>query len=72
MKIWRRSYDTPPPPMDPSHPYYKPIVQHDIYKGVLKEVDIPVTESLKDLIEQRTVPFWKSHIENDIRGEEIN
>ena len=26
VKIWRRSFDTPPPPMDLIHPYYNIIV----------------------------------------------
>ena len=71
VKIWRRSYDTPPPPMDPTHPFYNSIVHQDIYQDVLKKEDIPVTESLKDLIEQRTGPFWRSFVEPDIRGKRV-
>ena len=34
----------------------------------MNEEDIPDTESLKDLIEKRTVPFWKSVVEPQILG----
>ena len=66
VQIWRRSYDVCPPPMEPSHPYYEQIavlqaMQHNLTKEI-----IPKTESLKDLIEQRTVPFWKATVEKDI------
>ena len=36
------------------------------------EADIPVTESLKDLINKRTVPFWKSVVEPKISGNLMN
>jgi len=66
VQIWRRSYDIPPPPMESSHPYYDEIIRNLVYKDVLNEEDIPDTESLKDLIEKRTVPFWKSVVEPQI------
>ena len=31
VKIWRRSFDTPPPPMDLIHPYYNIIVNDARY-----------------------------------------
>ena len=31
VKIWRRSFDTPPPAMDLSHPYYNIIVNDPRY-----------------------------------------
>jgi bisphosphoglycerate-dependent phosphoglycerate mutase len=27
VQIWRRSFDIPPPPMEPDHPYYNNIVK---------------------------------------------
>ncbi|CAO2640500.1 Phosphoglycerate mutase 2 [Lemmus lemmus] len=30
VKIWRRSFDTPPPPMDEKHPYYTSISKDEI------------------------------------------
>ncbi len=32
VQIWRRSFDTPPPPMDPKHPFYDTIVKDPRYK----------------------------------------
>jgi len=40
----------------------------DAFKGVLEEHEIPKTESLKDLIEKRTVPYWSSVVQPDIIG----
>jgi 2,3-bisphosphoglycerate-dependent phosphoglycerate mutase len=58
VKIWRRSYDTPPPMMalsDPHHPTKDPR-----YKNV-KPSDLPSGESLKDTV-ARFLPFWKETI----------
>jgi 2,3-bisphosphoglycerate-dependent phosphoglycerate mutase len=55
VQIWRRSYDTPPPPMDlndPRHPRF------DHRYADLKPEEIPATESLKETVE-RIVPYWK-------------
>jgi len=72
VQIWRRSYDIPPPPMESSHAFYKDIINHPAYQDVLIGQDIPVSESLKDLIDYRTVPFWKSVVEPQIvAGETI-
>ena len=38
------------------------------FEGILVEDDIPESESLKDLIEKRTVPFWSSVVQPDILG----
>jgi 2,3-bisphosphoglycerate-dependent phosphoglycerate mutase len=58
VKIWRRSYDVPPPPLeldDPRHPRFDPR-----YAG-LKPEEIPSTESLKITLE-RVLPYWHSTI----------
>ncbi len=47
VKIWRRSYDIPPPPMDKSNPDHP--VHYPIYKNINKNL-IPDTESLKDTL----------------------
>ena len=58
VKIWRRSYDIPPPPLavtDPRHPSHDPRY---------REVDpalLPSTESLKDTL-ARVLPFWNQRI----------
>lgn len=58
VKIWRRSYDIPPPALetdDPRHPRF------DVrYAGVEPSL-LPATESLKDTL-ARVQPFWQSRI----------
>jgi 2,3-bisphosphoglycerate-dependent phosphoglycerate mutase len=54
VHIWRRSYDTPPPPLDetdPRHPLNDPR-----YAAVPREL-LPATESLKTTLE-RVLPYW--------------
>jgi 2,3-bisphosphoglycerate-dependent phosphoglycerate mutase len=53
--IWRRSYDTPPPPLEPNGPY--DLSADPRYDGIA----IPDTESLKLTIE-RVLPYWESDI----------
>ena len=54
MKIWRRSYDIPPPPLEKTDPRYP---GHDPrYKG-LSEKELPLTECLKDTV-ARFLPCW--------------
>jgi 2,3-bisphosphoglycerate-dependent phosphoglycerate mutase len=56
VKIWRRSFDIPPPPMEEDSPYA--ILQHDRrYAGVT----VPHTESLKDTI-ARVLPYFEAEI----------
>jgi 2,3-bisphosphoglycerate-dependent phosphoglycerate mutase len=57
-KIWRRSYDIPPPPLtidDPRHPSRDPR-----YKG-LSASELPLTESLKETV-ARFLPYWHETI----------
>ena len=58
VKIWRRSYDIPPPALsldDPRHPRFDPR-----YADVDPKL-LPATESLKDTL-ARVQPFWQSRI----------
>ena len=58
VKIWRRSYDVPPPALDMNderHPRFDPR-----YAEVKKE-DLPSTESLKITLE-RVLPYWHGTI----------
>lgn len=58
VKIWRRSYDTPPPPMDvedPRHP------RHDPRYANVPPAELPNCESLKDTV-ARVLPLWKDVI----------
>lgn len=52
--IWRRSYDVPPTPLEPTDP--RSASQDPRYAGV-PEAFIPQTEALKDTVE-RILPYW--------------
>ena len=64
VKIWRRSYDVPPPPLERTDPRYPG--NHPAYKN-LPARDIPTTECLKDTVE-RFLPFWHETIAPAIRS----
>ena len=55
VHIWRRSFDTPPPPMEPGSEYDPGADPR--YDGIV----VPTTESLKLTIE-RVLPYWQSDI----------
>ena len=55
VKIWRRSYDVPPPPLEAGSPY--DVAGDRRYAGV----DVPDTESLKDTV-ARAVPYFNEAI----------
>ncbi len=55
---WRRSYDTPPPALDPSDPRCE---RFDRRYASLKAGEVPLTECLKDTVE-RVLPFWNDVI----------
>jgi len=64
VKIWRRSYDTPPPPLtyeDPRHP------SHDRRYADLKRSELPLTESLKDTV-ARFLPYWGDVIAPEMKA----
>ena len=64
VKIWRRSYDIPPPPLaddDPRHSRFDPR-----YAGVAVR-ELPATESLKDTL-ARVLPFWHARIAPELRA----
>ena len=59
VKIWRRSFDIPPPPIekgDRRHPSNNPT-----FKKIPKDY-LPVGESLEMVI-KRLIPFWKEYFE---------
>lgn len=56
VKVWRRSYDIPPPPMSTDDERYEGNLPK--YKNV---PDFPQTECLKDTV-ARVVPYWESEI----------
>jgi len=55
---WRRSYDVPPPPLDPSDE--RNPARDRRYASVPK-AQMPLTECLKDTV-ARVVPYWQSRI----------
>jgi 2,3-bisphosphoglycerate-dependent phosphoglycerate mutase len=55
VKIWRRSFDTPPPPLEPGSEY--DLSKDRRYAGI----PIPTHESLKDTI-ARVLPYWEERI----------
>ena len=63
VKIWRRSYDIPPPPLasgDPQHP------SCDRRYADVSSAHLPVGESLKDTV-ARFLPYWTETIAPAIR-----
>jgi 2,3-bisphosphoglycerate-dependent phosphoglycerate mutase len=63
-KIWRRSYDIPPPPLSPDDPRHS---SHDPRYASLAPKDVPATESLKDVV-ARFLPYWRGTIAPDLRA----
>ena len=65
VHIWRRSFDVPPPAMEPGGKYD---LANDLrYHGI----DVPQTESLKDTI-GRVLPYWDERIAPALRkGERV-
>jgi 2,3-bisphosphoglycerate-dependent phosphoglycerate mutase len=64
VKIWRRSYDIAPPPLDAQdrrHPRRDPR-----YAGIDPR-ELPASESLKDTLE-RVLPFWHARIAPELRA----
>jgi 2,3-bisphosphoglycerate-dependent phosphoglycerate mutase len=57
-KVWRRSYDIPPPPLSPDDPRHP---SHDPRYASLAPGDRPATESLKDTV-ARFLPYWHQTI----------
>ena len=56
--VWRRSYDTPPPPLDPNDP--RAPYDDPRYAKVPRE-QVPLTECLKDTV-ARVLPIWNESI----------
>ncbi|QQS35264.1 MAG: 2,3-diphosphoglycerate-dependent phosphoglycerate mutase [Ignavibacteriales bacterium] len=58
VKIWRRSYDTPPPVLEKTDERYP---GKDRRYADLNETELPLTECLKDTV-ARFVPYWEGTI----------
>jgi 2,3-bisphosphoglycerate-dependent phosphoglycerate mutase len=58
VKIWRRAYSIPPPPLEPSDPRYPG--SDPRYRDLTKD-ELPLTECLQDTVE-RFLPLWHKEI----------
>ena len=58
---WRRSYDTPPPPIEPGSEFSQD--QDPRYAGE----PVPLSECLKDVLE-RALPYWEAEIVPDLKA----
>ncbi|HZR02037.1 MAG TPA: 2,3-diphosphoglycerate-dependent phosphoglycerate mutase [Burkholderiales bacterium] len=68
VKIWRRSYDIPPPALEPSDP--RSAANDPRYRG-LSPQELPLTECLKDTV-ARFLPLWNSAIAPEVaRGQRV-
>jgi len=63
FKLWRRSYDVPPPPIDSSDPFSQ--ANDARYADLGKE--LPATECLKDVV-ARMMPYWQESIIPDLKA----
>jgi len=64
VKIWRRSFDIPPPPLETSNPHHP---SQDPRYTVLDPRVLPATESLKLTID-RVLPYWHDVLVPAIRS----
>lgn len=62
--VWRRSYDTPPPPMDATDERSE---RGDRRYARLKPEEVPLTECLKDTVD-RVLPFWNESMAPAIKA----
>ena len=64
VKIWRRSYATPPPALDPNDPRNP---AKDRRYAELSPAEIPLTESLQDTV-ARFLPYWQETIAPQVKA----
>jgi 2,3-bisphosphoglycerate-dependent phosphoglycerate mutase len=64
VKIWRRAYAIPPPPLTPDDPRYP---GNDRRYAALTKEELPLTECLKDTVE-RFLPYWFEAIVPDLKA----
>ena len=64
MKLWRRSYDVPPPPLTRDDPRWP---GHDRRYADVAPEDLPVAECLKDTV-ARFLPWWHSEAAPTIKS----
>jgi 2,3-bisphosphoglycerate-dependent phosphoglycerate mutase len=62
--LWRRSYDTPPPALEPTDPRCE---RTDPRYATLEPAQVPLTECLKDTV-ARVLPCWNERLAPAIRS----
>jgi 2,3-bisphosphoglycerate-dependent phosphoglycerate mutase len=67
VKLWRRSYDVPPPPISPDNPHNPN--GHPAWAALPAEF-IPASECLKDVV-ARVVPWFQDWIVPDLAAGEV-
>lgn len=63
VKVWRRSYSTPPPALTPDDERFP---GHDRRYASLTRAELPLTESLKETV-ARFVPYWEGTIAPEVK-----
>jgi len=64
VKVWRRSYDVPPPPITDANEHNP---NHDERYAQVPPDQLPTTECLKDVV-ARLLPYWTDGIVPDLRA----
>ncbi len=65
--LWRRSYDVPPPPVEPGSEW---AATGDARYANLAPELLPATECLKDVLE-RALPYWQDRVVPDLRSGKV-
>ncbi len=64
FQLWRRSYDVPPPAIDPEDEFAQ---THDPRYADIPAAELPATECLKDVVD-RMIPYFDSAIVPDLKA----
>ncbi|MEY2672846.1 MAG: putative phosphoglycerate mutase [Actinomycetota bacterium] len=67
FQLWRRSYDVPPPAIDPNDKYAQ---TNDPRYADIAGKELPATECLKDVV-ARMIPYWESSIVPDLKAGKV-
>ena len=67
VKVWRRSYDVPPPPLPTGDPR---LSTNDPRYRDLDPTQIPTTECLKDVV-RRSTPYFTDVLQRDLREQSV-
>lgn len=67
FQLWRRSYDVPPPAIDPNDEYAQ---TSDPRYADIAGKELPATECLKDVV-ARMLPYWQNSIVPDLKAGKV-